>query len=191
MSLECLQINLRALQLDRRYDAERFVLSVTNGGSDMSDSYYRLLRKMPVFGGLTDDTLELILSQSEKCIVATGEYFFRQGESSGSLFVVEQGVVVAERLWKNTSIELGRFEPGDCFGEMSLIDLMPRSASTRAEGECQAMEIRLNSLRALLLQDIEQYAIIMMNMGREVSRRLRVADDRLFELQQKVPEPAV
>ncbi len=38
-------------------------------------------------------------------------------------------------------------------------------------------------------RDIEQYAMIMMNLGREVSRRLRLAGDRLFELEESLSEP--
>lgn len=151
----------------------------------MTEQYFELLRGMAVFGGLNNDTLSLILEHSQKVVVPAGEYFFREGDSANSLFVLERGEVAVERLWEDTPILLGRFRAGDCIGEMALIDMMPRSASVRAEQECGAIEITTSSLYKLLKQDLEQYAIIMMNMGREVSRRLRVADDRLFALEQK------
>ena len=154
----------------------------------MSDEYFKLLRRMPIFGGLNDSTLELIVEQSNVIRVAAGDFFFREGDSANSLFVLEKGLVVVERNWKETNIVLGRLKRGDCIGEMSLIDLMPRSASVRAEEDCQAIEITLMSLHKLYKQELEQYAIIMMNMGREVSRRLRIADDRRFALEQKITE---
>jgi CRP/FNR family cyclic AMP-dependent transcriptional regulator len=154
----------------------------------MSEAHFNLLRNMPVFGALNNDTLQLICDESDVIEVTAGDYFFRQGDRANSLFVLQQGVVVVERLWNDTTIVLGRLQRGDCIGEMSLIDLMPRSASVRAEEDCQAIEITLSSLHKLYQQELEQYAIIMMNMGREVSRRLRVADDRLFALEQKTPE---
>lgn len=154
----------------------------------MSDAYFKLLRNMPVFGGLNNATLQLILDQSEIIEVPAGKYFFREGDRAKSLFVLEKGKVVVERQWQDKVVVLGRMQKGDCLGEMSLIDLMPRSASVRAEEDCQAIEITLASLHALYQQELEQYAIIMMNMGREVSRRLRVTGGRLFELEQKNPE---
>lgn len=154
----------------------------------MSEADFSLLRRMPVFGGLNNEALQLILDQSDEVHVSAGDYFFREGDEASSLFVLEKGVVVVERVWNETTIELGQFRRGDCIGEMSLIDLMPRSASVRAKDDCQAIEITNASLHNLYKQSLEQYATIMMNMGREVSRRLRVADDRLFALEQKMPE---
>ncbi len=151
-----------------------------------SEQYYTLLRRMPIFGGLSDDTLTLILSRSLAVNVPAGDYFFREGEGAESFFVLEQGSVICERQWEQATLELGRLKQGDCIGEMAIIDLMPRSASVRAEVDCQAIEIHLRGLHELYKQNVEQYAIIMMNMGREVSRRLRRTDDRLLALEQKL-----
>lgn len=149
------------------------------------DQCFDLLRRMPVFGGLNDAALHLILSQSQLITVPAEQYFFHEGEGAESFFVLEQGTVVIERRWEQTTLELGRLKRGDCIGEMAIIDLLPRSASVRAEVNCVAIEITLTGLRELYRHEVEQYAIIMMNMGREVSRRLRRTDDRLLALEQK------
>lgn len=154
----------------------------------MTDDAYSLLRNMPVFGGLSNASLQLIIEQCDETHVAASDYFFRQGDAAKSLFVIQSGLVVVERTWEEEMVTLGRLRRGDCFGEMSLIDMQPRSASVRAEEKCEAIEITRSSLHRLYQQNIEQYAMIMMNMGREVSRRLRAADDRLFALEQKLPE---
>ncbi len=150
----------------------------------MPDDYFQLLRRMPVFGGLNDQTLQLIVQRSRRLHIEAGSCLCRQGEPADSMFVLEQGQVSVERLWAGQPIVLGQLKRGDCIGEMALIDLMPRSATVRAEVDCQAIEITVASLHQLYKQDLEQYAIIMMNMGREVSRRLRMTDQRLFELEQ-------
>lgn len=69
---------------------------------------------------------------------------------------------------------------GDCFGEMALIDNGPRSASVRAVEDCVAIEISATDLYRVYELDLKQFALIQMNMGREVCRRLRQADDMLF-----------
>jgi CRP-like cAMP-binding protein len=150
----------------------------------MASERVELLRKMAAFGALRTDSLELILEQSAARTVTEGEFFFREGDSADSLFVLESGSVVVHREWRGERIQLGQLNSGDCFGEMSLIDFQARSASVKAESECRAIEIPNRVLRALYQHDVEQYAIIMMNLGREVSRRLRATDQQLFELQQ-------
>ena len=152
----------------------------------MASERVELLRKMAAFGGLRTDSLELILEQSTERTVGPREFFFHEGDSGDSLFVLESGSVLVQRNWQGERIELGQLNSGDCFGEMSLIDFQPRSAAVKAESECRAIEIPNRVLRALYQHDVEQYAIIMMNLGREVSRRLRNADEKLFQLQQSV-----
>ena len=69
-----------------------------------------------------------------------------------------------------------RFE----IGEVALIDFCPRSASVLADEDCTAIELSSSDLRAVYNRDLKQYALIYMNMGRELGRRLREADERLF-----------
>ncbi len=145
---------------------------------------FALLRSKAAFGGLSDSAIHLILSESENVVHAADDYFFCEGELGESLFILEAGTVLIERLWRGESIVLGRLVTGDCFGEMSLIDFQPRSASVRAESNCQAIQVHAKTLRSLYRHSIEQYAMIMMNLGREVSRRLRSADECLLRLQQ-------
>jgi CRP-like cAMP-binding protein len=71
-------------------------------------------------------------------------------------------------------------EPGDCVGEMALMDLFPRSASVRALSDCTAIRLTPQDLLRLFETDVEQFAMIQMNLGREVSRRLRHTDELLF-----------
>jgi CRP-like cAMP-binding protein len=65
---------------------------------------------------------------------------------------------------------------------MAVMDLSPRSASVRAVEDCTAIRVSAANLYRLYEQDPKQFALIQMNMGREVTRRLREADDRLFEV---------
>ena len=151
--------------------------------SNTSD-LFKLLRRMPVFGGLSDSARRFILDRSKMVEVPEGESFFAEGDEAKSLFVLSAGSVVIEKDWQGNSIELRQLESGDCFGEMAIIDLQPRSASVRAKADCHAIEIKRATLHQLFKHNLEQYAIIMMNMGREVSRRLRDVSERLFELDQ-------
>jgi CRP-like cAMP-binding protein len=143
-----------------------------------------LLQRMPVFGAIRDDTLSLLLEQARLRDVAAGGWFFREGDRADSMFVLETGEVAVIRTWHGEDWVLHKLAAGDCFGEMALMDLAPRSASVRAEAPCSAIEIGAGDLLHLYEHDPEQFALIQMNIGREVCRRLRAADDLLFRERQ-------
>ena len=82
--------------------------------------------------------------------------------------------------WQGRMLVLGSLQTGDCFGEMSLMDLGPRSASVLADTDCDALEIGAAELLMLFEHDVEQFALMQMNLGREVCRRLRATDELLF-----------
>ena len=148
----------------------------------MSESSLKLLRNMPIFGGLKESALELILQASSTFTLAEDDFLFQEGDRAESVFVLKSGSVTIEKRLNGEPIQLGHLSEGDCIGEMALIDMQARSASVRANCQCEILEIPARSLRNLLKDDLEQYAMIMMNMGREVSRRLRRADERLLEM---------
>lgn len=136
------------------------------------------LQAMPVFGGLSLETLNLILSQSSVFRKDANQYFFHEGELADALFVILEGKVVVKKD-PDSSVLIGDLRAGDCFGEMGLIDHQPRSANVIAVGACEVLRISVDTLFDIYQQDIKQYAMLHMNLGREVSRRLRKADDGL------------
>jgi len=96
------------------------------------------------------------------------------------MFVLEEGKVAVLKRWQEGDCLLRILERGDCFGEMALMDFFPRSASVLAVEDCVAIELSAARLHELYEMDPRQFAMIEMNMGREVSRRLRESDERLF-----------
>jgi CRP-like cAMP-binding protein len=143
----------------------------------------QLLQSMPFFGAINDESVALILGLSETLTVKANDYFFNQGEKGDSLFLLEKGRAAIFKKSEEKEYVLRYAEDGDCFGELALIDFTPRSASVRAETDCRTIKIPSSALLSLFQQDSEQFLIIQMNMSREVSRRLRAADDRWFQLQ--------
>jgi CRP-like cAMP-binding protein len=62
---------------------------------------------------------------------------------------------------------------------MALIDMSPRSASVIALEDCSAIRLTNADLFRVYRADLEQFALIQMNLARELSRRLRIANERL------------
>jgi CRP-like cAMP-binding protein len=146
----------------------------------MQEARIRLLQRMAIFGGIRDEILEFLVDRAPIVRVPKGEFFFRENDEGQSMFVLEEGKVAVLKRWQGRDYILRTLQQGDCFGEMALLDLSPRSASVRAVEDCVAIELSAASLYDLYNKDLEQFAMIEMNMGREVCRRLRELDERLF-----------
>jgi CRP-like cAMP-binding protein len=146
----------------------------------MQDARIELLQRMPVFGGIRAEVLRFLLGLCPIVKVPAGEYFFREHDAADSMFVLEAGQVAVLKTWEAQEALLRTLRTGDCFGEMAVMDLLPRSASVRALEDCAAIQVSAANLYRVYEHDLEQFALIQMNMGREISRRLREADERLF-----------
>jgi CRP/FNR family cyclic AMP-dependent transcriptional regulator len=146
----------------------------------MQEARIELLQRMPVFGGIREDVLQFLLGLCPVVSVPTNEFFFREHDQADSMFVLEAGKVAVLKSWRGQEYLLRTLKEGDCFGEMAVIDLLPRSASVRAVEDCTAIRISAANLHKVYEQDLKQFALIEMNMGREVTRRLREADNQLF-----------
>ena len=60
--------------------------------------------------------------------VPANEFFFREHDQADALFVLEAGKVAVLKSWRGQEFLLQILKDGDCFGEMAVMDLLPRSA---------------------------------------------------------------
>jgi CRP/FNR family transcriptional regulator, cyclic AMP receptor protein len=100
----------------------------------------------------------------------------REGEEAASMFLLLRGRVEVRTEEGGVRLRLGTLGPGDCFGEMGILDLQPRSASVVALEPSEALELSSMAIHGLYEHDLEQFALLWMNLARELSRRLRQAD---------------
>ena len=157
----------------------------------MQQARIELLQRMPIFGGVRADILQFLLEQCPVESVVKNAFFFREGDQADSMFVLEAGKVAVLKAWHGQDCLLRTLTQGDCFGEMAVMDLSPRSASVRADEDCTAIRISAANLYKVYARDLKQFTLIQMNMGREVCRRLRALDERLFSARMEIPETSV
>jgi CRP-like cAMP-binding protein len=152
--------------------------------------HVELLQQMPIFGGIGDAALRVLLEPAPTISVAAGAFFFRERDPADCMYVLESGRVEVLKDWAGRELLLRELGAGDCFGEMALLDLFPRSASVRALDACRALALTPAHLARLFEHDVEQFALIQMNIAREMSRRLREVDELLFRVTMGDAHPA-
>lgn len=135
----------------------------------------------PFFGGLSDPSLDLLISMLVERRFDAGATVVTEGEPGRSLFIVRSGrLAVSKRTTSRSAIPISVLEPGDFFGEMTLIEMQNRSATVVAETPTVLYELTAQNLYACYKADIHAYVIVLQNINRELCRRLRRADDRFI-----------
>lgn len=134
----------------------------------------------PFFGGLADPSLDLLISMLVERRFDAGATVVAEGEPGRSLFIVRSGrLAVSKRATTGSAIPISVLEPGDFFGEMTLIEMQSRSATVVAESPTVLYELTAQKLYACYKADIHAYVIVLQNINRELCRRLRRADERI------------
>jgi CRP-like cAMP-binding protein len=143
----------------------------------------RFLSSIPIFGGLSTQFLDWIIEAGTVGDVAAGVQVIGEGEPAHSVLVLCEGELeICKRGDHGAEVRLAVLRPGDCLGEMSLIDIQPRSASARALTPAVLFRLSHADIARLYRAHPTVYMMLVMNIAREISRRLRVADQVLANL---------
>lgn len=146
-----------------------------------TEAELRALSQVPIFGGLPDAQLSTLYRRSERLSLRLGDALVTEGELGDAVYVLIEGrAVVRKGLGADV---LGTMGPGDCVGEMAIIDIQPRSASVIITEPSVVMRIGCPVLSQIQVDNLEAYTMLVMNCAREISRRLRRANARILELE--------
>jgi diguanylate cyclase (GGDEF)-like protein len=142
-----------------------------------------LLRKASLFSSLDQDELALIARHSGYRSYDAGQVIFAQGSHREELFLIQDGTVAIRRRAEDESErDIARFVGGEVFGEMDLLDTVPRTASAVAEGPAKLLVFPDGIEFARLLdQNPETFAHILRKVLGEIARRIRAIDKLVSE----------
>lgn len=143
---------------------------------DMAMARVFRLRDIPLFSGLSADELLPVGEIASEATLASGEVVFEEGDPGERFYVITSGRVDVLRQGRT----LATLGPGDCFGEMALLDGTTRSATVRALDDCTVLVMT----RSDFLDLLELYPGIARAIAAVLIARLR---DRLTR---KVSSPS-
>lgn len=149
-----------------------------------------MLRDIGLFGGMDDETLAVLAKELPTQHVEAGDLVVEEGDTSQEMFVVVGGELeVVKRGVHGQDVRVALFGPGDWFGDMAILDVQPRSATVRSVAPTMLIRVTAEHVdRLLYRRDLKAYALFLMNVARELSRRLRVADGIISQFMASVTE---
>ncbi len=135
-----------------------------------------LLKSVPVFYGINDEDADLILPLTRQLQFKKGSIIINEGSEGSSMYILIEGTVkVTKAENKDSEILIATLEAGSYFGELSLVDDMPRSANVIADDDCSLLHLKKRDLDSLLENNLKIANIFYKNCLTETFSRFRKA----------------
>ncbi len=133
--------------------------------------------------GLDDEAIRFLADLACEEHFAAGTVIIGEGDLGARMFFIAEGhVIVIKGHDTAQAVALVQLGPGEFFGEMSLVESVVRSASVVAADEVTACTLKGADIHRLYQHRPEQYGIIMLNLARDLARRLRALDERFLHI---------
>jgi CRP-like cAMP-binding protein len=138
-----------------------------------------VLRSVPLFRQVAETDLQALAQMVHARDFPKGNVILSQGDEGQALFLIRRGQVKVSVLAEDgREVILSVLGPGSFFGEMALLDDEPRSAHVIAMEDTTILQLRREDFRNRLKAAPE----LAVSLLRELSRRLRRADDTIASL---------
>ncbi len=152
-------------------------------------SLNKVIQDMHAFHGLSEEESTELLSKIKISSVEKNIVLFQEGDMGRELYMILEGKVeVFKKDLTGQEHTIMELEKGQAFGEMSLIDIQPRAAAIRTIEKCTLAVLSYNAVLDLYQQDIQLFTKIVLNLARDLSRRLRRMDAIYVDYSQVSPE---
>ena len=132
-----------------------------------------LLAHIPLFESLTPEDLDTLSKRLEEIDYAEGDVIFKQGEEGSSLFIIDEGAVEISYGEGRGRIALATLFDGQYFGELSLFDGSPRSATATATKRSRLICLD----REHLVDFVNKNPAAALRIIAEMSERLRQTNE--------------
>lgn len=145
-----------------------------------NDFVLSMLSGLDLFTGLEVSALLHLVASFKEHVYEQGEIIFHDGSIGNSMMVIASGEVrVSQTSESNMEEALVILKRGDIFGEMALIEDLPRSATTIAHSNVITLEISRADFLNFIQQDSASGVKILMRLCQILSARLRETDVKL------------
>jgi CRP-like cAMP-binding protein len=145
-----------------------------------------VFKKNYLVHGLPDSAIEEIAALAVCDGGLAGDVIVKKGEKSSDLFVILDGTV---NILTDKGDKLTEVGPGSVLGEVALVDAGPRSASAVCKGQVHYARLPAKELRAFMANNKDAGFVMLANLSRVLSMRLRGASVAIEDLRAKTEDP--
>jgi CRP-like cAMP-binding protein len=126
---------------------------------------------------LDTDTLSVVAQAASRESYNAGDDICREGQGAGGLYLISSGSVRVSKIGSDADVVI--LGSGSHFGEISLVDDAPRSATVTANERCALIKIDASTLHQKLAANTAAGALFYRAVARSLARRLRTTTDDL------------
>ena len=146
----------------------------------LGKSTLEILAQIDLFNGVPQGHLRRVVDIGLEEAYKSGATIFAEGAPGDKFYLIVEGAVRISRFVPGMGEEaLAVLRPGAYFGEMSLIDDAPRSATAVCHERCRLFVVNRKDLEDLLFVDRDLAYELLWNWVRTLSRRLRATNDKM------------
>ncbi|HUI72659.1 MAG TPA: diguanylate cyclase, partial [Spirochaetia bacterium] len=141
------------------------------------------LERVAVFSLLSHDDVERVTRHLSSVELAEGQTLFREGETGKEMYILAEGkVAITIRLPDGAEQQIAEVSPGDFFGEMSIFDNAPRSATCRALSPSVVFSLSKDAFGDIIVQHPRIALKLMYRMLNVTTQRLRDTSQFVSEM---------
>ena len=135
------------------------------------------VRTVSILAALDDDVVARIVRLASKHTYAKGDLVYQEGEPAKEMIVVLSGrLEIFKRGRNGREARIAALVPGDVVGEMSLVDIQPRSAAVRATEDTAVFVLTHADLAAVYREDPHAYTLLLLNLAKALAGKLARAN---------------
>ena len=136
------------------------------------------LKGIPIFASVHGEQLRRLSEVVHEKEIKKGELLFAQNDLGEEMYLVHSGRIGIYQEASENDERIHEIEPGGYFGEMAIVDELPRSATARAETDSKLLVLNKSDFQ----RAVQDHPDIAFEVFREFSSRLRRADEQIRTL---------
>jgi CRP-like cAMP-binding protein len=141
------------------------------------------LRRIEAFADLSDEVLQTLRGVLDELVYVDGQQIFAEGDEGNAVYFIRDGYIRIEKritAGGETTKTLAILDPGEFFGEMSLFDGKPRSASAKAKGPVKVYRVTRGTFDRLLHEDYRSATALLFAVIKTCHRRIRTLSSQVI-----------
>jgi CRP-like cAMP-binding protein len=141
------------------------------------------LKGIGLFSSFSEEVMKDFVKAFRRVPLAGGEVLFREGEEGSTFYVILSGGIAIEKKLDRGGQKfrkLATLSPGDCFGEMAVLEGRPRFAQARAVSAAEVVELDRERLLGFIDGHPREGASLLIGLVLIMLKRLRHTSDELM-----------